>query len=102
MALTFTTVSSNVVGAQRLNVINVTFDASYPTGGEVITPANMGMRARIDTVIGGASPYGAGAYVIQYDASGPYLKAISVADGAEAGDTTDLSAMTVNVIAIGE
>jgi len=83
-----------------MHVVQVAFDDSYPTGGLAVTPADMGMRAHIDAIVpAGASPYGSGAYTTQW--SSPYLLAISLGDGKEAGDTTDLSAMTINVLAIG-
>lgn len=100
MALTSTLISRNVAGVQRVNVVSVTFDDSYPTGGEPVTPATFGLRARIDAIVpAGASAYGSGAYTVDF--SSPYIKAISLADGAEAGDTTDLSGLTINVLAIG-
>lgn len=32
-----------VVGNQKKTVTDVTFDSSYPTGGETVTPANLGL-----------------------------------------------------------
>lgn len=41
MALTVTIVKRNVVGAQREVIADVTFDSSYPTGGESFTVADV-------------------------------------------------------------
>lgn len=102
MALTTTILSRNVVGVGRANTVQLAFDGSYPTGGEAITVDQLGMRARVDAVVPqGAGAYGAGAYTVQYDGSTGKVLAISLADGAEAGDTTDLGAFTINVLAIG-
>lgn len=97
MALTITPVSNNVVGAQRLNVINVAFDDSYPTGGEAITPADMGMRARIDAVV----PMASSPYIVEFDTAASKLVAYT-ALGTEVTDTGNLTSLSVNVIAIGE
>ena len=101
MALTSTLLSQNVVGAQRLNVVTFTFDSSYPTGGETVVATDLGMRARVDAIVpAGAAPYGSGAYTVQWVS--PKLKAISLADGSEAGNTTDLSGLSINVLVLGE
>lgn len=41
MALTITRVKKNVVGAQRELVADITFDSSYPTGGEAFAPSDV-------------------------------------------------------------
>ena len=41
MALTFTTVKRNVVGNQREWIGDITFDSSYPTGGEAFAPSDI-------------------------------------------------------------
>lgn len=40
----------SVVGNRRMALVKVAFDSSYPTGGEILTPASVGM-ARIDMVL---------------------------------------------------
>ena len=113
MALTKTILSRDVVGTKRMNVVQLGFDNAYPNGGFPVTAAELGLRAKVDAVIpAGASAYGGGAYTIGWtlgttapyagDYSGGYISAISLADGAVAGDSTDLSAMTVNVLVIGQ
>jgi hypothetical protein len=41
MALTISVVKKNVVGAQREIIADVTFDNSYPTGGEAFDPTDL-------------------------------------------------------------
>jgi hypothetical protein len=41
MALTVTTVKKNVVGNQREWIGDITFDSSYPTGGELFEPSDV-------------------------------------------------------------
>lgn len=41
MALTVSVVRRNVVGSQKVVIADVTFDNSYPTGGEAFTPADV-------------------------------------------------------------
>lgn len=43
MALTISVVSSDVIGTRRQVVGNLTFDSSYLTGGEPITPGSLGL-----------------------------------------------------------
>lgn len=98
MVLTNTLISRNVVGNQKLHVINVTFDGSYPTGGESFVPADVGML-EFDLVVANSTAYGSGAYIVEWVT--PKLKVIDAAFGAEALSTTDLSALSINVIALG-
>lgn len=43
MALTFSQKHNTVVGNKRMTVTAVTFDSSYPTGGEAVTAADFGL-----------------------------------------------------------
>lgn len=47
MALTTTVNKNSVIGEQRLVTFTTAFDSSYPTGGESLTPADLGL-VRID------------------------------------------------------
>ena len=42
MALSFSTVSQGVMGNLRYKVLDITFDSSYITGGEALTPGSLG------------------------------------------------------------
>lgn len=95
MALTIETIQKGVAGDCFDDVIEVTFDNSYPTGGESLTPADIG-RTRILHV--DASP--GGGFVYEYDHDNSKLKAyttnlsessdgplVEVADTSSALDT---------------
>ena len=101
MALTVTEVSRNQGPGNRMEVIaTVTFDSSYATGGESLTPASLGFQT-FDYV--GLTT--SGGYVFEYDHANSKVKAYwPEADGAamaEVASTTDLSAITCRIRAIG-
>lgn len=92
MALTVTTADENVAGARKTKVVNVTFDSSYPTGGEGFTPASVGFVSF--TFVDIAPSDG---YVYEFDYTNNKIIAYWVdttTDGApmaQVADTTDLS-----------
>jgi hypothetical protein len=104
MALTVSTVRKGVVGDMRYSIVDVTFDASYPTGGESVTPADFGFTTDIFHVDGGVSDTG---IVVGFIDSTSKLKAYWVdttVDGAgmaEVVDTTNLSTADVRLFALG-
>ena len=49
MALAFSIISNKKVANRTVKVVDVTWDASYPTGGEAITASNFGLK-KIDFV----------------------------------------------------
>jgi hypothetical protein len=83
----------------------LTFDSSYPTGGEAITAANVGMNRAIDRIHFNA----ASGYVFEYDKTNQKVLAYYAdndggADGAliQVANTTNLSAITASYIAVGQ
>ena len=85
------------------NIVDITMDSSYPTGGEEITANQLGLSV-IDFVL----PSPAAGYVFEFDHANKKLMAYQtdcdlVANGAlvEVTDKTDLSEVTVRVLAIG-
>jgi hypothetical protein len=52
MALAFEVIALDPIpgsGGKRERIVNITFDNSYPTGGEAVTPANFKLNG-IDTI----------------------------------------------------
>ena len=97
MPLTVAVPSVNtVVGNQRLTVTQVTFDSSYLTGGELITPADVGLNA-IHALISFASS----GYNVTYDATAGSLIVYDHILGVEVVSTTDLALITADLIAFG-
>jgi hypothetical protein len=102
MALTLSSAIPTVRGVQKVWEGTVTFDASYPTGGESFTPANVGFvnfdRVEVHPTAG---------YVFEYDTSTEKIIAYWVdttTDGApmaEVANTEDLSAVVANVTVYG-
>ena len=108
MALTITTPGAASEGAaiaggtpSKFTIKRIQFDSSYPTGGEALTAGDLGFTAihavMIDTDTSG--------YVAQYDYSNEKDEVYEAgADGAaldEVGNTTDLSAVYIRVVAYG-
>lgn len=109
MALSLTKIKSDVWGTSRMNVWDVTFDNSYPTGGEPLTVADLGMSTQLFAV----QCYVKGnlaAYEVTYDHTNSKLKVSGVEQDADAAttepfdeenNTADLSSLVVRVMAIG-
>jgi hypothetical protein len=83
-----------VPGSRRRAVVGITFDSSYPTGGETVLASDIGLVS-IDAAIVGLTSTGKPVYW-----TGSKLKVFS-AIGTEVSDTTDLSAEVVTVEFIG-
>lgn len=110
MALTVSNVDSfsqDVWGRHRVAVVEVTFDSSYPTGGESFTPADAGM-AEFSLVL--VSPDSSPAYQFAYDYSAQKILVFGVQQDADAAVTdpfdeednaADLSSVTVRVLCVG-
>ena len=81
------TVGDLVRGAFTTALIKVTFDSSYPTGGETIDLSNY-----FSSVLGAVCLPGALTYYIVYDVANSKIVAYTRATDAEVADTTDLSA----------
>lgn len=106
MAVTTTAVSSQVPGAQRQTVTLVTFDSSYPTGGEPVTAATFQLQ-RLDHIMPFTARNAAGTLHLiggwDHTNSKLFLAwgAASGAPFAEVANTTDLSAFTARITALG-
>jgi hypothetical protein len=96
------TTGPEVPGSRKEVVGVITFDSSYPTGGEVVTLAELGL-SRLDYLSVSA---GIG-YLPTWDGSTSSPKVLlyrqTAATGAfaEVPNTTDMSATTVRFLAVG-
>lgn len=100
MALTKTTLSSlRSTGDRRAAVLLVVGDASYPTGGWALTPADFGLGV-IDWVEPTVQIAPAAAATVQYDKTNSKLKAFTSA-GVEVANAVSLVLLTVQVTAYG-
>lgn len=110
MALTFTQPADalrpyHVLGDLKLVAKKVTFDNSYPTGGEAISPSDFGL-ARIIWVQVNAVTDVATKEVQWVEAAGAHKLKIMVEDAisgiaAEAANASDQSAVSVHILVFG-
>ena len=81
----------------RLVAADITFDNSYPTGGEALTPADLGLR---DILSVAAEQKGVVSRLCEYDYTTQKLK-LFTALSTEAANASDQSTITVRVLALG-
>lgn len=111
MALTITVDPPQMVGTQRCVRGTVTFDASYPTGGEAFTAAQLGLTSvRRVRFYPGQAGTGTDSYVPVWNQSTSAPKVLAfmgdnnnASDGPliEVANTTDLSTLVVPFDAFG-
>ena len=99
------TFNGHMARGTRITSGTLTFDDSYPTGGEAITAANVGMNRAIDRIILESED----GYVFKYDKSNKKVLAYYAdndagSDGAliQVANTTELSAVVAGYIAVGQ
>lgn len=99
------TVVAKVPGDRRRKRFRVTGDASYPTGGYPVTPANCGFSTQIDyldIVNDGAGPAGAVANASWFwNTVTQKLQIMVPSTGAEIANATDVHTMTCDCVAEG-
>lgn len=104
MALSVTILERTKVGRLRKNVVRVTFDSSYPAGGESLTAARLGL-----TKVVHVSPAEPSGYEGEYDLTNSKLKAFqrqnvytaavdpaSIAAGAVANTAVTVTGVTTS------
>ena len=97
MALTITPrVTDTTLKGATLVAATVAFDSSYPTGGEAIAAADLGLDAAIDFAVVTTG----GADVVVWDRATGKLK-IFTADGTEATNASDQSAVSRDILFLG-
>lgn len=108
MGLTIAPVAKNVVGAQFEVIADITFDSSYPTGGESLTAATLfgpSFGAGVVTTILYVSAFSTTVPAVNdffYDYTNKLLMAFVQATGVEVADTTSLATNIVRVMARGQ
>lgn len=100
MAATASIIHSAVFGDVQVRVATVTLDASYPTGGEVLTAAQFNLSEIIWVLPGAPSIDDQALNSVKYVAATQALQVIAAA-GTEEGNATDLSSTTVDVFVVG-
>lgn len=106
MALSYTTTRTNYVGDQKIIYGTVTFDASYPTGGEAFDETQIGLH-RLDHL---NLNQGEDGFVFHWDKAAETIVAFGqeptnagagVLGLSQVAATTDLSAVAVEYQAFG-
>lgn len=110
MSLTIGTADKKVPGAEYVSIVDVTFDSSYPAGGEAVTAADFGLNT-IRTVLPAVAvdPDTAdNALVVAFDHTNSKILLFWAnndggADGPliEVADTTDVAAYTARLVVYG-
>jgi hypothetical protein len=110
MALTFTVPAENIrpyhiVGDLKLVMRKVTFDNSYPTGGEAVAASDFGL-AKILWISVNAQTDVLTKHVRWVESAGAHTLLIAIEDSisgieAQAGNATDQSAVSVHLMVFG-
>ena len=106
MALTVSLDRPSVFGDLKVAKGTITFDSSYPTDGEALALATLGLQA-CDVFLPSPAQDANGAVVVAYDHTNAKVKAYWVdttTDGAELAevvDTTNLSGYSFRFVAFG-
>ena len=97
MALTITSrVSDTTLKGATLKAVTVAFDNSYPTGGEAIAAADLGFDTAIDFAVVATG----GSDTVVWNRSTGKLQ-IFTADGTEATNASDQSAVSRDILFLG-
>lgn len=101
MAASVTSIDKTVVGNKRQSVAEVTFDSSYPTGGESVTAAQLGL-SKVDYALCNIIAVGGTVDVAEafYDKANSKIKVFDQTP-AEVANTADLSTLSVRIVAWG-
>jgi len=105
MALTYTPRTDqinqkapNIIGDLKMWIGTVTFDNSYPTGGEAIAKSDVGFDVSVDAVIPMGSPNGN--RLFQWDPVNKKMK-LFTALGTEAANASDQSTIVLPIVVLG-
>ena len=103
MAIAISNTDATVFGDRKVLFATVTFDSSYPTGGEAIAATDFGGQLeQIDFIIPGAPSLDDEAINgVIWDRTNSKLLVVDAA-GAQEGNTTDLSSTTVEIMVVGK
>ncbi len=96
MALSLTEVRKGVIGDLRYSLQDVAFDSSYPTGGEDLTPAEVGLGT---ILTGEGNDVDTPGIYANYDVANSKLM-LAVA-GSQPSNASDQSAVVARVLFIG-
>ena len=95
MGLSVTEISASTVGDRRRLVVDITFDASYPTGGEPVDAGVFGLTTveEVDAATDGTR-------LFVHDTANQKLM-VFTGLGTQAANATDLSAVVARAVIVG-
>lgn len=105
MALTVTPVKVWVNGDRKEAIYDITFDSSYPTGGEALTAATLGLADELNYVSDAVAWNGTLAVLTKYDYVNSTLlafKSNTAANPQEVANGASLASYKVRLHAIGK
>lgn len=97
MALSSTDIKRTVFGNKRVVIASLTFDSSYPTGGEAVLPSDFGLSS-IDSIL--CFPHKTMTRLAAYDHANAKVK-LYTALSTEAAAASDQSSITIEVLVVG-
>lgn len=101
MAVTVNLIKRTVMGDMKVAIADVTFDSSYPTGGEVLDTKLLGLN-----LVHFAHVSNSAGYDVNYvPSTGKLLARVSAAAASafgEVANATNLSTLTIRVMAYGQ
>lgn len=107
MALGVTIVKVGVFGDLKYTIADLDWDSSYPTGGEALTPEQVGLTAVYGSFDVGSAAAATLKVDTRYDTTNEKIQAFgsnanaAVVEDAECVSTDDLSALTNRVLFLG-
>lgn len=107
MAVAVTIVKVGVFGDLKYTVADLAWDSSYPTGGEALTPEQLGLSVVVGSFDVGSAAAAALKVDTRYDTTNEKIQAFGsaanagIVEDAEISSTDDLSALTNRVLFLG-
>ena len=101
MAVTLSSLDFSVVGDKRCTRGTVTFDNSYPTGGEAITPQQVGLGTILRMDVENPVSSTPTTRMSTFDHTNTKFLVFTSSDGNQVANGTDLSAFSARFEAIG-
>ena len=101
MAVAVTINDRDVWGSHQVRWATVTFDSSYPTGGEAVAASDFQLAELKNVLVANPTIADEAITSAYWDAANSKIIVIAAA-GTQEGNATDLSSTTVEVIALGK
>jgi hypothetical protein len=98
-SVTFLPIPEGTLRGRKCGFADITFDSSYPTGGEAIAAADLKLATAIELLIHAGGDADGNAHQFVHDRTNGKILAYTA--GAEVANTTDLSTLTPRFFFLG-